>query len=135
MYPFIKKLPEDIVLIISSYYGSKILRDLSNEINDQRLLYAIKNKEYFDQKFNVWHLDIVGNLLKDHPAISAKLKKEYDLSIWKDKDRLINKMWWSFSSNERKKIVEKNFSYAFDSEAELGMLPEIFHFHFGYHMM
>jgi hypothetical protein len=41
-----KKLPEDVVLIISSYYGSKISRELSNEINDQRFLYAIKEKEY-----------------------------------------------------------------------------------------
>ena len=55
MFAFMKNLPEDVVLIVSSYYGNKISKKLSNEINEQRLLYAIKEKEYFDKKLRTWH--------------------------------------------------------------------------------
>ena len=129
-----KKLPEDVVLIISSYYGSKISRELSNEINDQRFLYAIKEKEYFDTKLRIWRTISVGNIFKDQASVPIKLKEEYDVAIWKDVDKLITKMWRSLSSDEKKKIIEKHFPDTFTYEAEFITFQGFFNFHFGYYI-
>jgi hypothetical protein len=134
MFTFMKKLPEDVVLIISSYYGSKISRELSNEINDQRFLYAIKEKEYFDTKLRIWRTMSVGNIFKDQASVPAKLREEYDLALWKDVDKLITKMWRALSSDERKKIIEKHFPDIFAYDAEFITFREFFYFHFGYHI-
>ena len=131
MFAFMKKLPEDVVLIISSYYGSKISRELSNEINDQRFLYAIREKEYFDIKLRIWTTRSVGNIFKDQASVPTKLREEYDLAIWKDVDKMITKMWRSLSSDERKKLIEKHFPGTFTYEAEFITFREFFNFHFG----
>lgn len=132
MFTFMKKLPEDVVLIISSYYGNKILRELSDEINDQRFLYAIKDKEYFDKKLRTWHTRSVGDIFKNQASVPIKLKKEYEITLWKDLDKLNTKMWRSLSSGERKKMIESNFPYAFSHQAEFITFKEFFYFHFGY---
>jgi hypothetical protein len=112
------KLPEDVVLIISSYYGSKISRELSNEIHDQRFLYAIKEKEYFDKKLRVWRTRSVGNIFKDQESVPIKLREEYDVAIWKNVDKLITKMWRSYSSDKRKNLIEKHFPDILTYKAE-----------------
>jgi len=134
MFALMKKLPEDVVLIISSYYGSKISKELSNEINDQRFLYAIKEKEYFDKKLRTWHTRSVGDIFKDQASVPAKLREEYNVAIWKDVDKLITKMWRSLSSDEKKKIIESNFPYAFSHQAEFITFREFFYFNFGHYI-
>lgn len=129
-----KKLPEDVVLIISSYYGNKILRELATEIHDQRLLYAIKEKEYFDKKLRIWGTRSVGQIFKNQASVPIKLKEEYETAVWQDIDKLTTKMWRTFSSSERKNLIEKYFPYAFTYEAEFITFREFFHFHFGYYV-
>jgi len=129
-----KKLPEDVVLIISSYYGNKILRELANEINEQRLLYAIKEKEYFDEKLRIWRTRSVGDIFKNQTSVPVKLKKEYEIALWKDVDKLNTKMWQLLSSSERKNLIEKFFPYAFTYEAEFITFKEFFYFYFGYYV-
>lgn len=136
MFKFMSYLPNDLVLIISSYYGSKIVKELSDEINDQKLLYAIKEKEYYNKQFRTWHTNNVGNILCNEQNTSVKLKTSYRKTLWKDKDKIINKMWHSLSSNDRKKLVEKNFKYAFNDAQNTKFITfnEFFYNNFGYYL-
>lgn len=107
---FFLHLPEDIVLHISGYYGNKIKNDLSQEIKDQRLLYSIKEQEYYNATFNTWHIDKLCRLFLELPCVPPQLKKQYSKVIWKDQDKLIiNRIWRLCNSNERREIAEKYF--------------------------
>jgi hypothetical protein len=130
-------LPNDVILIISSYYGNKIVKELSDEINDQKLLYAIKEKEYYNKQFRTWHTNNVGNILCNEQNISNKLKTLYRNALWKDKDKIINKMWHSLSSNDRVNLVEKNFKYAFNDAQNTKFITftEFFYDNFGYYLV
>jgi hypothetical protein len=112
MFNNFSKLPDDVILIISSYYGNKISKELSQEINDQRLLRIIKENEYYNKKHRTWHISTIGNILKEYPSIPIKLKKSYNDSLWKDKDMIINKMWNLLSVEEHQEIIKNNFPYA-----------------------
>lgn len=45
-------------------------------------------------------------------------------------------MWYSLSSNDRKKLVEKNFSYAFNNSTNTKFITfnEFFYNNFGYYL-
>jgi hypothetical protein len=116
---FVLHLPEDIVLHISGYYGNKIKNDLSQEIKDQRLLYSIKEQEYYNATCKTWHIDKLCRLFLELPCVPSQLKKQYSKVIWKDQDKLIiNRIWRLCNSNERNEIAEKHFPCAFFNEAE-----------------
>jgi hypothetical protein len=129
------KLPDDIIIIISSYYGNKISKELSDEINDQRLLNIIKEKEYYNYNFRTWHLSKVGDILiLQQDFIPENLKKIYKKAIWKDLNKIINKAWKLYTSFERKKIVSKYFSYAFLEEPVFITFREFFYSLFNYYI-
>jgi hypothetical protein len=129
------KLPDDVIYIISSYYGNKISTDLSKQINDQRLLYAIKEREYYNKNFRTWHISKIGNVLLNQDFISENLKKIYKDSLWKNKDKIINKMWWVCSEKQRNIIIQENFSYAFTENTTFITFKEFFYTYFGYHII
>ena len=129
------KLPNDIIYIISSYYGNKIPTDLSKQINDQRLLYAIKEREYYNKNFRTWHISKISNVLLNQDFIPENLKKIYNDSLWKNKDNIINKMWWKCSEKQRNIIIQENFSYAFTENTTFITFKEFFYTHFGYHII
>jgi hypothetical protein len=129
------KLPYDIIYIISSYYGNKIPTDLSKQINDQRLLYAIKEREYYNKNFRTWHISKISNVLLNQDFIPENLKKIYNDSLWKNKDNIINKMWWKCSEKQRNIIIQQNFSYAFTENTTFITFKEFFYTHFGYHII
>jgi len=112
----ISNLPEDIVAHISGYYGQKIPRNLSREINGQRLLYAIKENEYYNKKYRTWHLDNVLFILSNYEFMTNKLKLLLKNYVWKDIDKIINMLWWSYSYHMQIGIIEKHFPYALEYE-------------------
>jgi len=128
------KLPDDVLIIISSYYGNKISNELSREINDQQLLYAIKENEYYNKKFRTWHISKFAEVLMKEHSVPDNLKKIYYKSLWKDTDDIINKMWKKLSSDERKILVEKNFPYAFTYKSKFITFNEFFYDNFGYYI-
>ena len=134
MFKYMNKLPDEIICIISSYYGNKISEELSKDINDQKLLYSIKENEYYDKKFRTWHISKIGSILIDLEYIPEKLKKKYKNNVWKDKDNIVNKMWWNCSSSQRKKIVDENFKYAYENESRFITFNEFFYSNFGYYI-
>ena len=135
MFKYMNKLPYDIIYIISSYYGNKIPTDLSKQINDQRLLYAIKEREYYNKNFRTWHISKISNVLLNQDFIPENLKKIYNDSLWKNKDNIINKMWWKCSEKQRNIIIQQNFSYAFTENTTFITFKEFFYTHFGYHII
>jgi hypothetical protein len=128
------KLPNEIIVIISSYYPTKISKNLSDDINDQRLLYSIKEKEYYNKNTRCWTISKIGSILINQEYISEKLKKKYKNNVWKDKDNIVNKMWWNCSSSQRKKIVDENFKYAYENESRFITFNEFFYSNFGYYI-
>jgi len=130
-----KKLPDDIIIIISSYYGNKIPKELSDEIKDQRLLNIIKEREYYNYQFRTWHLSKVSDILiLQEDSISENLKKIYKNTLWKNKNKIINKAWWLHTSSERNEIVSKYFPYAFGEEPLFITFREFFYSHFNYYI-
>ena len=134
MFNNFNKLPDDVILIISSYYGNKISKELSQEINHQRLLYVIKENEYYNKKNRTWHISNVYNILKEYPSIPIKLTKSYNDSLWKDKDMIINKMWHLLSVEEHQEIIKNNFPYAIHYNFEFITFNEFFYSNFGYYI-
>jgi hypothetical protein len=128
------KLPDEIVCIISSYYGNKISEDLSKDINDQKLLYAIKENEYYNKKFRTWHISKIGSILINLEYTQYKFKIIYEKSIWKDIDKIINKIWWSYKPYQRNEIIYKNFRYAFNFDSKFITFREFFYSNFGYYI-
>jgi hypothetical protein len=134
MFKYISKLPDEIVCIISSYYGNKISKYLSKDINDQKLLYAIKENEYYDKKFRTWHISKIGSILINLEYTQFKFKIMYKKSFWKDIDKIINKIWWSFTPYQRNEIIDKKFKYAFKFESNFITFREFFYSNFGYYI-
>ena len=134
MFKYMNKLPDDVICIISSYYSNKIPNDLSQQINDQRLLYAIKEREYYNKNLRIWHISKIGNVLLNQDFISENLKKIYKKSLFKNNDKIINKIWWSCSSEQRNLIIQENFSYAFTENTTFITFKEFFYLHFGYYI-
>lgn len=134
MFKYMNKLPDEIVCIISSYYGNKISEDLSKDINDQKLLYAIKENEYYNKKFRTWHISKIGSILINLEYTQYKFKIIYEKSIWKDIDKIINKIWWSYKPYQRNEIIYKNFRYAFNFDSKFITFREFFYSNFGYYI-
>lgn len=114
MFSFLTRLPKDIVLHISGYYGKKIPSDLSQEIKDQRFLYSIKETEYYDPVYNTWNTTTLCNVLLDLPIVPLHIKEEYKKTMWKNIDKnIINRIWRLCNSNERHQLIKKHYPYAF----------------------
>jgi len=69
------KLPNDVILHISGFYGRRIPSDLSKEINQKKILYAIKENEYYNHDYNIWNIRIVLNKLQDNTFVSESLRE------------------------------------------------------------
>jgi len=112
------RLPEDIILHISGYYGEKISKELAKEIHDQRVLQSIKETEYYNDKLRIWkNGDVIKKLLNE-PFAKEKFKQIYKKSYWKDWDKIVNRIWWSYTSEQRWIIVEKNFLCSKNKESK-----------------
>jgi hypothetical protein len=107
---FMNRLPEDTILHIAGFYGLKIPPDLAKEINDQKILYAIKESEYYNDAHKTWHNGVVLTKFLDNNFVSDKFRILQQSSVWKDWDRIVNKVWRSFTSEEREEIVNRSFS-------------------------
>jgi capsule polysaccharide export protein KpsE/RkpR len=96
---------------ISGYYGNTIPKDLSEQINNQRILNSIKKFEYYQIKNTVmWDVSGVIVKLLSGGFVSPKTEKSIGNPIWKHADKRINKLWWSFSTSQQNKMIEKHFS-------------------------
>jgi hypothetical protein len=126
------RLPEDVVFIISSYYGNRISCDLSRDINDQRHLYAIKDKYYFNDELRIWHTHRVSSIFLSDHSFDNQYKEKFDSLIWREKDLAINKMWRNFSSEKRHELLEKHFPNALSGEFNCLTLGGMVFRHFGY---
>jgi len=105
------RLPNDVILHISGYYGEKIPNDLSTQINDQRLLYMIKEKEYYDRNLGIWKIgDLIKKLAMNRDAIQ-KFVQMYKNKSWEVWDKIVNKIWWEYTSEERKNFFEKKCNF------------------------
>jgi len=134
MFKYMYKLPDEIIIIISSYYPNKISNNLSNDINDLRLLYAIKEKEYYNKNTRGWNISKIGSILINQSYIPEKLKKLYKKSVWRDRDSVVNKMWNFCTHDQRIKIIDDNFKYAYESNPYFLTFRELFYSHFGFYI-
>ena len=132
MFKNFNKLPEDVILIISSYYGNKIMKELSEEINNQRLLRIIKEKECYNKKFRTWNVSSFYNILK--PYTTQKLIKLYNNNIWKDQVKIIDKIWNSLSSKQHNEIITIHFPYLYNIESKFITFNEFFYSKYGYYI-
>jgi len=103
-------LPKEIIDKISGYYGNTIHKELSEQINNQRILNSIKKFEYNQIKNTVfWDLSGVIIKLLSSGFVSPKTEKSIGNPIWKYADKRINKLWWSFSTSQQNQIIETHF--------------------------
>uniref|UniRef100_A0A6C0LD35 Uncharacterized protein n=1 Tax=viral metagenome TaxID=1070528 RepID=A0A6C0LD35_9ZZZZ len=106
------RLPNDVILHISGYYGEKIPNDLSKQINDQRLLYMIKEKEYYNRTLRLWKIgDLIKKLEMNRNAIQKFVQMHKNKS-WEDWNKIVNKIWWSYTLEERTDFFKKNCNFA-----------------------
>jgi hypothetical protein len=111
-------LPEEILCIISGYYGNKIPSNLSNDINDYRLLLFIKEKDYYYENTNTWNITEVINKLKSYPYFNSKKYDQFNnlvikkkLENWNQYDKQVNILWYLHNTEERKEIFKTIFQY------------------------
>jgi len=131
MFDYMKKLPSEIICHISGYYGQKIPDDLSREIGDQRLLCAIKEKEYYNKTHRTWHSMKIIAILISEPEDVTEFSNKYPWKIW---DSMINRLWWAYSHQERMAIVSKHFPYAYDFETTFITGRELIYSKLGYYI-
>jgi hypothetical protein len=110
----LKHFPDEIIIIISSYYGCKIPHELSSQIKDENMLQKIREKEYYNPETKTWHLFNVGNILLSYSFIYDKYNDTYINTLWKNMNTLITKMWHSCSEDQRKLIICNNFPYCLE---------------------
>ena len=117
---FMKQLPQEVLQIISGYYGQRINKDLSNQIRGQQTLNKIKHSEYYNKEQKIWRLHFIIYRFLDVPFADPKMKNKHCNLPWKDwDDKLINRIWWSYNEEERNHVLEKHFSHVdFDKEEE-----------------
>jgi hypothetical protein len=132
MESLINKLPEDIVLIVSSYYGNRISTELSTDINDQKFLYSIKDKYYFNDELRIWNTHRVCFAFLKNLSIDDEYKEKFDSLIWKEKDIEINKIWRKLASIKRRELLEKHFPNALSGEFKCLTLGGMVFLHFGH---
>ena len=118
VFLWMDKLPEDIILHISGYYGEKIPKELAKEIHDQRVLQSIKETEYYQEKYMSWNIGDVIKKFLNEPFAKEKFKQLYKRSVWKNWDKIVNLIWWSYTSEQRRKLVEKKFLYSKNKESD-----------------
>jgi len=106
-----ERLPNDVILRISGFYGSKIPSALSEQINQQKILCAIKENEYYKDEYRIWNIKMVLNKLLDNNFVPERLREMVKNSAWKDWNKIVNKIWWSFNLQERQEIIDKHFSH------------------------
>jgi len=96
---------------ISGYYGNTIPKELSEQINNQRILNSIKKFEY-NQISNTVFWDLSSVIIKFYSSgfVSPTTYETIRNPIWKHADKRINKIWWSFSSSEQNQIIKTHFS-------------------------
>jgi len=104
-------LPKELVDKISGYYGNTIPKDVSEQIKNQRILNSIKKFEYnLIPNTVLW--DVSGLIIKLYSSgfITPTIYESIHKPMWKDADKRINKIWWSFSLSEQNQMIETHFS-------------------------
>jgi hypothetical protein len=132
MFKNFNKLPDDVILIISSYYGNKISKELSEEINNQRMLRIIKERECYNNKSRTWNIRNFYNILSLYT--SQKLIKLYNNNIWKNQLKIIDKMWNSLSLKQHNEIITIYFPYLYNVNSKFITFNEFFYSNFGYYL-
>jgi len=115
-------LPHEILHIISGYYGEKKSKDLSDEIRDHKLLSIIKKNNYYNEKTKTWHIGTVLQKLKSEPYFTADksqtmltlFNKEKKNIWWSQWDNQVTKLWFLYSTEERRQIFTDVFHYTID---------------------
>jgi len=110
-------LPEDVLYIISGYYGSQLPDNLSRDIKDYLLLLDIKRQEYYNETTNTWNIGSVLDKLKKPKYFNVKkqnimAKKFYRVedNVWSKWNNQVNKLWFLHSPEERRLIYDSEFT-------------------------
>jgi hypothetical protein len=111
------KLPDDIVCLISGFYGEKIPDKLSKDIIDYQLLKKIKKENYYKGETNTWHVEnvLLKLMIKPYYTMERGAKlfayiRKHNFIYWPSFDKRVNFLWSMYSSEERKEIFEKKFN-------------------------
>ena len=110
-------LPEDVLYIISGYYGSQLPSNLSRDIKDYALLLDIKQQEYYNETTKTWNIGSVLNKLKNPQYFNVQkqnimAKKFYRVedNVWSKWNNQVNKLWFLHSPEERRKIYDSDYT-------------------------
>ena len=73
----------------------------------------IKEKEYYDRNLGIWKIgDLIKKLAMNRDAIQKFVQIHKNTGWkWKDWDKIINKIWRAYTSEERKDFFEKNCNF------------------------
>jgi hypothetical protein len=105
----LNKLPVDVIIKISGYYGQQIAVDLSQQIFGQQILNSIKETHYYKRELRYWDLSGVLHKFLAPDFAKKELKQKIYEIPWNKYDQLINKIWWSYTPQQQRHIFQTYF--------------------------